>query len=109
MGRCQRLKSTRKRLVKAFQGLGRTSRLRGKRLNDREDILYPMGELGGFLRIHRSVIVNSAAVQEIHPCDTGEYMLRTRGGKEYTVSRTYKSNLKNIAQFWVGTDALILE
>jgi two-component system LytT family response regulator len=63
----------------------------------------------GFLRIHRSVIVNSAAVQEIHPCDTGEYMLRTRGGKEYTVSRTYKSNLKNIAQFWVGTDALILE
>jgi two-component system, LytTR family, response regulator len=63
----------------------------------------------GFLRIHRSVIVNSACVQEIHPCDTGEYLLRTRGGKEYTVSRTYKANLKNIAQFWVGTDALILE
>ena len=63
----------------------------------------------GFLRIHRSVIVNSACVQEIHPCDTGEYMLRTRNGKEYTVSRTYKSNLKNIAQFWVGTDAMILE
>jgi two-component system, LytTR family, response regulator len=63
----------------------------------------------GFLRIHRSVIVNSACVQEIHPCDTGEYMLRTRGGKEYTVSRTYKANLKNITQFWVGTDALILE
>jgi two-component system, LytTR family, response regulator len=63
----------------------------------------------GFLRIHRSVIVNSACVQEIHPCDTGEYLLRTQGGKEYTVSRTYKSNLKNIAQFWVGTDALILE
>lgn len=63
----------------------------------------------GFLRIHRSVIVNSACVQEIHPCDTGEYLLRTRGGKEYPVSRTYKSNLKNIAQFWVGTGALILE
>ncbi len=55
------------------------------------------------------MIVNSACVQEIHPCDTGEYLLRTQGGKEYTVSRTYKSNLKNIAQFWVGTDALILE
>ena len=35
----------------------------------------------GFLRIHRSVIVNSACVQEIHPCDTGEYMLRTQGGQ----------------------------
>jgi two-component system LytT family response regulator len=52
----------------------------------------------GFLRIHRSVIVNSACVQEIHPCDTGEYMLRTRNGKEYTVSRTYKS-IANLLHF----------
>src|SRR5262249_40050460 len=30
----------------------------------------------GFIRIHRSVIVNSAFVEEIKPRSTGEYLLR---------------------------------
>jgi two-component system, LytTR family, response regulator len=59
----------------------------------------------GFIRIHRSVLVNASCVQEIQPWTTGEYLLRTRAGKEYTVSRTYKGNLRSLAHLWVGNDA----
>lgn len=58
----------------------------------------------GFIRIHRSVIVNSSYVKEIQPWPTGEYALRVKGGKEYTVTRTYKKNLGSLAEFWVGND-----
>ena len=61
----------------------------------------------GFVRIHRSVLVNAAFVLEIEPSVAGSYVLRVIGGKEYTVSRTYKANLKSLAQFWVGTDETI--
>lgn len=57
----------------------------------------------GFVRIHRSVLVNTAFVQEIRPCTTGEYELRLKGGKQYTVTRTYKNNLRSVAEFWIGT------
>lgn len=60
----------------------------------------------GFIRIHRSVLVNTAFVEEVTPWRTGEYILRIRGGKELTVSRTYKKNLKALAQFWFGTSGL---
>jgi DNA-binding LytR/AlgR family response regulator len=60
-----------------------------------------------FVRIHRSVLVNAAVVEEIYPGDTGEYMLRITGGKEYVVSRTYKNNLKHLAQSWIGTDSFV--
>jgi DNA-binding LytR/AlgR family response regulator len=63
-------------------------------------------ETRGFIRIHRSVLVNTSFVQEIRPLSTGEYCLRVDGGKEYTVSRTYKKNLKSLAEFWIGTGAL---
>ena len=59
----------------------------------------------GFVRIHRSVIVNSAFVEEIKPYPTGEYSLHVQGGKEYTVTRTYKENLKSLAEFWMGSGA----
>lgn len=61
----------------------------------------------GFIRIHRSVLVNSSFVEEIQPWPTGEYVLRIKGGKEYTVSRTYKSNLKSLAKFWIGDDTFV--
>ena len=57
----------------------------------------------GFIRIHRSILVNGSYVEEIQPWTTGEYALRLKGGKEYTVSRTYKNNLRSLARFWVGT------
>src|SRR5579863_5231944 len=58
----------------------------------------------GFIRIHRSVLVNTSFVEEIQPWITGEYGLRVKGGKEYTVTRTYKKNLRSLAEFWIGTD-----
>jgi DNA-binding LytR/AlgR family response regulator len=48
-------------------------------------------------------------VQEIRPCTTGEYELRLRGGKEYTVTRTYKKNLKSLAGFWIGTGSFLAD
>jgi DNA-binding LytR/AlgR family response regulator len=60
----------------------------------------------GFIRIHRSVIVNISAVEEIQPLPTGEYRLRVKGGKEYLVTRTYKDNLRDLAQLWVGSERL---
>jgi two-component system LytT family response regulator len=66
-------------------------------------------KLYGFIRIHRSTLVNSAFVEEIQPWPTGEYILRIKGGKELTVSRTYKKNLSSIAQFWVGTESFSQE
>jgi len=58
----------------------------------------------GFIRIHRSVVVNSSAVEVIQSLPTGEYRLRVKGGKEYLVTRTYKHNLRDLAQLWVGSE-----
>jgi DNA-binding LytR/AlgR family response regulator len=60
----------------------------------------------GFIRIHRSVVVNISAVEEIQPLPTGEYRLRVKGGEEYLVTRTYKYNLRDLAQLWVGSEGL---
>jgi DNA-binding LytR/AlgR family response regulator len=59
----------------------------------------------GFIRIHRSVVVNISAVEEIQSLPTGEYRLRVRGGQEYLVTRTYKDNLRDLAQLWLGSGA----
>ena len=58
----------------------------------------------GFVRIHRSVLVNAAFVEAIQAGPNGECSLRMKTGKEYAVGRTYKDNLKGLAQFWIGTD-----
>ena len=60
----------------------------------------------GFIRIHRSVVVNISAVEEIQPLATGEYRLRVKGGKQYLVTRTYKNNLRDLADLWVGSERL---
>jgi two-component system LytT family response regulator len=60
----------------------------------------------GFIRIHRSVIVNLSAVEEIQPLPTGDYRLRVKGGNEYLVTRTYKHTLRDLAQLWVGSERL---
>jgi DNA-binding LytR/AlgR family response regulator len=71
----------------------------------RESISVVADKLGpyGLIRIHRSVLVNAAFVEGIRPYSTGEYGLQIKGGKEYTVTRTYKKNLKFLAKFWIGT------
>jgi len=63
----------------------------------------------GFIRIHRSMLVNTAFVEEIKPYPTGEYGLRVKGRQEYRVTRTYKKNLKFLAEFWIGAGALFLD
>jgi two-component system LytT family response regulator len=63
-------------------------------------------ESHGFIRIHRSVLVNSSLVEEIMPHSTGEYSLRLKGGREYTVTRTYKENLKCLAELSIGAGTL---
>ena len=63
----------------------------------------------GFIRIHRSVLVNGLYVEEIQPMLTGEYGLRLRGGKQFTVTRTFKKNLKSLAEFWIGNESSLVD
>ncbi|HKW56565.1 MAG TPA: LytTR family DNA-binding domain-containing protein [Candidatus Acidoferrum sp.] len=85
------------------------------RLTDSYSLREPLSRLAeklrpyGFVRIHRSVLVNSAFVEEIRPGRSGEYILRIAGGKQYPVSRTYKPNLKLLAQSWIGSDSFEVE
>jgi DNA-binding LytR/AlgR family response regulator len=58
----------------------------------------------GFVQIHRSVLVNASFVDEAWPLPTGEYRLRVRDGAEYTVTRRYKDNLKDLAYVWLGSE-----
>lgn len=58
----------------------------------------------GFLRIHRSILVNATLVKELWRDNTGTYVLRTTDGSEHPVGRAYKSNLKLIAESWLGVD-----
>lgn len=56
----------------------------------------------GFLRIHRSSVVNGASVMEIRALSTGDYVLRLKEGRQYLVSRSYKKNLRLLADLWLG-------
>ncbi len=78
-------------------------------LRESISVLAEKLELYGFIRIHRSALVNSAYVEEIRPYSTGEYVLRVKGGKEYTVTRKYKNNMRALAEFWIGSSALSRE
>jgi two-component system LytT family response regulator len=61
----------------------------------------------GFIRIHRSILVNTSFVQGIYTKVTGEYLLSTTGGKEYPVSQTYRRNIGSLAHRWIGSDTLL--
>ena len=63
----------------------------------------------GFIRIHRSVLVNTSFVVEIKPYSTGKYGLRIKGGKEYAVTSGYKKNLKPLTEFRIGSGAFLVE
>ncbi len=51
-----------------------------------------------FVRIHRSVIVNVDRIREMRPRYTGEYQLTMMCGKQLTLSRGYRKNLKRLLQ-----------
>ena len=58
----------------------------------------------GFVRIHRSILVNTTLVKDLRRDKTGTYVLRTTDGNEHQVGRTYKDNLKVIARSWLGVE-----
>lgn len=60
----------------------------------------------GFVRIHRSILVNTTLVKDLRRDNNGTYVLRTTDGREHPVGRNYKENLKVIAKSWLGVDLL---
>lgn len=58
----------------------------------------------GFVRIHRSILVNTTLVKDLRRDHTGTYVLRTTDGREHPVGRAYKRNLKMIARSWLGAE-----
>jgi DNA-binding LytR/AlgR family response regulator len=58
----------------------------------------------GFVRIHRSILVNATLVKDLRRDHTGTYVLRTTDGHEHPVGRAYKDNLKVIARSWLGVE-----
>jgi DNA-binding LytR/AlgR family response regulator len=84
--------------------LTRSHLVRG-RISTLAEALLPYG----FVQIHRCVLVNSSWVKGIHPRPTGNYVLCTRDGKEYPVSKTYKQNLRSLAALWIGSDLFFAE
>jgi two-component system LytT family response regulator len=81
-----------------------------QRMSGSELLREPMSTIAeklrpyGFVRIHRSVLINASFVEELQPWSSGEYVLRIKGGKEFNVSRTYKRNLHFLTPLWFGTD-----
>jgi two-component system, LytTR family, response regulator len=63
----------------------------------------------GFIRIHRSALVNTTFVVDIKPYSTGKCGLRVKGGKEYAVTSAYKKNLKPLTEFRIGNGAFLAE
>ncbi len=47
-----------------------------------------------FARVHRSVIVNVSKIRELQACNSGEYILVLRSGKQLPCSRGYRSALE---------------
>lgn len=47
-----------------------------------------------FLRIHRSLIVNTDWLKELVPCGRGEYVLRLTNGRELPIGRCYQERIE---------------
>lgn len=51
-----------------------------------------------FIRIHRSIIANLLKIKELQPCNSGEYIVLLKDGKELPCSRSYRSELHHLIQ-----------
>jgi two-component system LytT family response regulator len=49
-----------------------------------------------FVRIHRSTVVNVRTIKELQPCNSGEFIVLLRNGKELSCSRGYRMGLKKL-------------
>jgi two-component system LytT family response regulator len=47
-----------------------------------------------FVRVHRSIIVNVERVKELQPCNSGEYIVVLKNGRELACSRGYSAGLR---------------
>ena len=50
----------------------------------------------GFVRIHRSTVINIDCVRELLPLDNGEFEVVLQDGQEFRLSRSYRSAVKQI-------------
>jgi two-component system LytT family response regulator len=71
--------------------VGKEALLWTKTLAEAERLLDPHV----FLRVHRSIIVNSARIHTVEPLWKGEYMLKLMGGKSLGTGRTYRAVLES--------------
>jgi two-component system, LytTR family, response regulator len=62
----------------------------------------------GFVRIHRSVLVNASFVDAIEAWPNSEYFLRTTRGNQYHVSRKYKDSLRSLADRGLAPTARLM-
>lgn len=73
-------------------------RLPGEELRVRErmkDVEAELAGAGGFLRIHRSVLVNTAHVLELKPKQHGDYEFRLSDGMRFVSGATYRGNVRH--------------
>ena len=49
-----------------------------------------------FVRIHRSTIANVRKIKELQPCNSGEYIVVLKDGKELSCSRGYRAGLQQL-------------
>ena len=56
-----------------------------------------------FVRIHRSYIVNVSRIRELQPCNSGEFIVLLRNGKELPCSRSYRHVLRALYSPILGT------
>jgi len=51
-----------------------------------------------FVRIHRSTVVNIDRIKELQPCNSGEYIVVLKDGKELSCSRGYRAGLQKLIE-----------
>jgi len=56
-----------------------------------------------FVRIHRSYIINVSRIRELQPCNSGEFIVMLRDGKELPCSRSYRHVLRALYSPILGT------
>ena len=52
--------------------------------------------LSGFVRIHRSTLVNAERVKELRPQDKGEYTVVLNDGTELKLTRHYRASVERL-------------
>jgi len=51
-----------------------------------------------FVRVHRSIITNVSKIKELQPCNSGEYIVILKDGKQLPCSRSYRGELQHLIQ-----------